>query len=67
MEPIDAMPIRQGANNTDFGSNGVTCKLEAMFCHSSSLLDDSIVLQNLPNHQIYSVDAHGWERQTGSN
>lgn len=67
MEPMGTIPIRKGATDTGFGSDWISCKLKAKFFYSSSLLDDSIVLQNLPNHQVNGVDAHGWERQAENN
>ncbi len=45
------METRTAATNTGFASGGVTCKLGALFFYSSSVLDDSFVLQNPPERK----------------
>jgi hypothetical protein len=54
------------AYNTGFASGGVTCKLEALCCYSSSVLVDSFVLRNPPLRQApnrYSRTCHSVVRR----
>ncbi len=43
--------MRKTACKTGFASGGVTCKLEVLCLYSSSVLVDSFVLRNLPEHK----------------
>ena len=48
---VQGLTNRRAADNTDFASGGLTCKLEALCFYSSSVLLDSFVLRNPPLRQ----------------